>query len=344
MQVDVGGTSLTNTTQQSLDLSLEASWDTVAGTDYRTASNRAGKDLYIYAAVPVSGTVPKLLLSANATYPSGYDATDSRKLGGFHCLCVACGTNVAVAHPLRDYAQGDILPASVWDLRWKSNSLIGNVGQVYDAGRQNWVAIYHTSGSLSAPTIAYNGTILDTIDWNDSVDAGMVLGMRLPRDSEFQSLAAGSNEQTNIFGSADPATCVGAVDTAGTRMVSNIGVEGAAGQMWQWLDEQSYCFDIATAHYHAVTDAPGTSGTAVAANGTTPVDVAPAWAWYDLPGDKGQLYRQGTYGDVKMLAGGAWDSSSSCGSLDRAVNRRRWYVASSIGFRLVARHIQKERI
>jgi hypothetical protein len=55
------------------------------------------------------------------------------------------------------------------------------------------------------------------------------------------------------------------------------------------------------------------------------------------------LYRQGTYGDVKMRAGSHWDNSSSCGSRSRS-SSWRWFVLFSFGFRLVARHIQKERV
>jgi hypothetical protein len=68
-----------------LDLNTAANWDTVTPTDYTVAATRAGKDFYIYACIQ-TGTVPKILLSATATAPSGYTTTNSRKIGGFHCL------------------------------------------------------------------------------------------------------------------------------------------------------------------------------------------------------------------------------------------------------------------
>ncbi len=113
-------------------------------------------------------------------------------------------------------------------------------------------------------------------------------------------------------------------------MISRYFLEDCCGAMYQWLDEQSYSFDGAAAHTHAVTDAPGTTGAASA-------DVAPAWGYYDLPGNFGQLYKQGTYGDAKVLAGGSWNASATCGSRYRILNSYRWSTYSNIGGRLVAR-------
>ena len=114
LSVDINGTVYFLTAQAEIDLSLEASWDTISGTDYRTASNRAGKDFYIYACVPGSGSAPTIKVSANSTTPSGYSASTSRKIGGFHGLCVAVGT--ISGHTLTGFVAGDILPASIWDL------------------------------------------------------------------------------------------------------------------------------------------------------------------------------------------------------------------------------------
>lgn len=58
--------------------------------------------------------------------------------------------------------------------------------------------------------------------------------MRLVWRHEFQMGAKGSNEQTNIQGSSDPNTTGGHVDTAGRRMISNIGLEDCCGVLWQF--------------------------------------------------------------------------------------------------------------
>lgn len=64
----------------SLDLTKSTSWD---NPNYIANTNRAGKDFYIYACIPDSGTEPKFILSANSTVPTGYTADNLEKLVGF---------------------------------------------------------------------------------------------------------------------------------------------------------------------------------------------------------------------------------------------------------------------
>jgi hypothetical protein len=314
--------------------------------DNTVASNRAGQDFYVFACTPTSGSVPKLIVSKNSTYPHNYDATNSRKLGGFHCLCEPVGT--ISGHTLTGYVKGDILPASVWDLRWKSGAISPST-QVYDPARQIWTAIYHPSGTMSAPVIAYGGTILANVDsgsvnvgWNNAVDAAASLGMRLARDSEFQSVASGSNERTVIYGAAIPATVVGAVDSAGVRMISNIGVEGACGQLSTWLDEQGYRFDGAASHTHAVTVNGDAQTNVVSGNASVAID--PAFGWQALSGSKGSVYKQGTYGSIKLCGGGSATitTATNAGSRERDLSNWQWNNAATITFRPVAHHIVKE--
>lgn len=100
-----------------IDLASANNWD---DSQYTSAASRAGKDFYIYACKPSSGSMPKFVLSHNSTIPTGYTATDSRKIGGFHCLCADVGT--ISGHTLSGYVAGDILPASVWDLNHRAIS------------------------------------------------------------------------------------------------------------------------------------------------------------------------------------------------------------------------------
>jgi hypothetical protein len=289
------GTTVSGTTSDNT-----ATW--TCYNDDAVAAKRAGVDYYIYACEPASGTTPDIIISREDTTPHGYTATNSRKIGGFHCLCVSVGT--ISGHALTGFLQGDILPASIWDLKHRSHS--ENEGMVYDEDLGIWVDIYLASGTGSSTASAYGGTISDTRDWMDFVGDGKAVKKRLLRDHEFQSIAEGSNQETNISGSADPGTTGGHSDTASRRMISDIGCEDCCGALWQWLDEQSYRAD-------------GTS-----------------WGWQDL-GSKGSLYKQGTYGDVKLLAGGDWDDGSNCGSRARHVFTWRWYTYANLGARFAAR-------
>lgn len=304
LSVDINGTVYFLTAQAEVDLSLEASWDTITGTDYRTAANRAGKDFYIYACVPGSGSAPTIKISANSTTPSGYSASTSRKIGGFHGLCVAVGT--ISGHTLTGFVAGDVLPASIWDLNFKPK-FANPEGMVYSEGINKWVDIYLASGTGASTASVYAATITDTRDWNDFTDDGGAVKKKMLTDPEFQVIATGSNEATNINGSGDPGTTGGHIDTASRRMISNIGVEDACGVEWQWLDEQTMMYDAAV-----------TAG------------------WYDLPLDKGQLYRPIYSNDVKLLAGGNWGDGVGCGSRGRAAHYFRWNAASVLGCRFCA--------
>ena len=291
-KVEVDG-ALLSFAAGTIGLNTAGNWD---ASTYATPANRAGKDFYVYA------TADGLILSANATYPTGYTAANSRKIGGFHCLCVAVGT--ISGHPLSGFLAGDILPASVWDLQHRPQC--SPEGMVWSEAAGIWVDIYLQSGTGTSTKSANGGTITDTRNWMDFVDDLGAVGKRLLDDGEFQKIAAGGNEETNIAGSADPGTTTGHTDTAGRRMVSNIGCEDCAGAMWQWLLDQSYR-----------------------------VGTGAAWNWYDLPGAKGSLYNYSTAGnaDVKLAAGGNCSDGAACGSRCRAAIFCRWDVFSILGAR-----------
>jgi hypothetical protein len=206
--------------------------DSVADLD--TGSIEAGKDYYVYACD--TGTLV-FKTSLASTYPAGYSATTSRKIGGFHTLCADVGT--IAGHTLTGYVNKDILPASIWDLKHRARCG-NNAGMVYDTKCNKWIDIYLASGTGANTVSANGGTITDSRTWNNFVDDGGLVGKRLLNDMEFQLAATGGNEKTNIVGSADPVTTGGHADTAARRMISNIGCEDMAGVMYQWLLDQSY--------------------------------------------------------------------------------------------------------
>jgi len=207
-----------------LNVDTADDWDTTSGTDYTIASNRAGKDFYIYACEPsVASRTPDVVLSVNSTVPTGYTADTSRKIGGFHCLCVSVGT--IASHDLTGYLQGDILPASVWDLLHRPKNKQPE-GMVYSDKANIWVDIYLQSGTGASTASAYGGTVTVSREWLNHI---------------------GSNEKTNIAGSSAPGTTGGHVDTASRRMISNIGCEDCAGAYWQWLLTPSAKLDNGTA-------------------------------------------------------------------------------------------------
>jgi len=315
--VNINGNGYFKSTSSEYDLSVEATWDTIAGTDYRTPANRAGLNFYIYACVPSSGTVPDIKISVNSTTPTGYTSATARKIGGFHCV-PATMVNLPVGHPFKSHVAGDIhcgdgRSGSIWDLMHRPRGIAAPEGMVWSEELSIWVGIYLVSGTGVNTASVNGGTISDTRTWLDFVDDLAAVGCRMPTDREFQIFAMGSNALTNIAGSADPGTTGHHLDTAGRSMISNCGCFDCCGVMYQWLSDQSFRID-----------------------GLTDPTVDPAWSWEDLPGSKGSLYKQGTYGDVKLRAGGHWTDGSYCGPRCRLAYNSRWAAHSVIGARAVA--------
>ena len=270
-----------------------------------TGSIQAGKNYYIYLCDRADGTA-EIKASLNSTYPAGYTADSSRQIGGLHTLCVAVGT--ISGHPLTGFVAGDILPQSVWCRNHRPVS--EPEGMVFSQESNVWVDIYLQSGTGATTASANGGTITDTRPWFDHVDDMAAVSKRLLREHEFQTIAAGSNEETNINGSADPVTTGGHSDTASRRMISDIGCEDCCGALWQWTLTPQARLD----------------------NGTAAI-------WINLPGARGSYYTYGTngYGNTRLLAGGDWHSGTTCGSRARSADSYPWYTASRIAGRGCAR-------
>lgn len=320
------------------DTLVDGDVEWICEPDYTNPTNRRGHDFYIYACVPENGNVPVILLSANSTYPAKYDSTTSRKIGGFHCECADVGT--IANHSLSGLMAGDVIPTSIWDLNHRPVS--EPEGMVYVDGLGLWVDIYLASWDGEKLVSAYGADIAD----GDSVkpfhgelfaeEAGKI-GKRLLDRDEFIVCAKGSNEQTNIKGSADAVTAGGHVDTNNRRMISNYGLEECCGYMWQWLrnvfsvglNAASYCPttsgypQTATVEgYHYInnmnwlTDGRGTSNIKV---------------------DGKQSIYGNCYGAlVRLIAGSSWGGGSHCGSRSVAGNDLSSIRPANFGVRLAS--------
>ena len=289
LMININNAGYALRSSQTISLALTASWDSDSST-YATAANRAGRDFYIYACVPTSGTVPTIVLSLNSTVPSGYTATNSRKIGGFHCLCADVGT--ISGHTLSGYVIGDVLPQSVWDLLHRPKC--DPEGMAYNAGTDMWNMIYLASwtGKTAANTlklvskygaVTADGTSTEKFHWYKFADTMSQQNMRHPWHREFMAYARGSNQGTNIKGSADVNTTGGHVDTAGRRMISNDGLEDCCGFLEQWIEDTG---SASTGSWIGAYDANDFSDI----NGSS----------YTNP--------------LKGLAGGIWNYSGYCGS------------------------------
>ena len=288
--------------------------------DTGASSLTAGKDYYLYVVAKnetntetqeVIKTV-ELKASANSTYPTGYTATNSRKIGGFHTLCMAVtaanapalvDTDICATHPAIGYNAGDVIPNSVWCLSHRPIS--EPAGMVYVDKIDKWVDIYLQSGTGLSTASAYGARVTDTRQPINHQWDMQLINKKLATDNDFTIFAEGSNQKTAIYGSAapNPKTTGGHVDTAGKRMISIYFVEECAGYLLQWLDE--------------IAPVGGSS-----------------WSSYGDGNNRGQSYGM----PYVLRAGGDWDDSSSCGSRSRVANNGRSAAGANNGGRGVIRY------
>lgn len=226
LEVNIGNYAFVTQSDSQVDIALAGG-----------ASARAGKDVYIYACWPsnVESGIPVFVASMNSTTPTGYNATNSRKIGGVHCLCADVGT--IAGHPLSGYVAGDVLPASLWDLRHRPVS--APEGMVYIEPLDLWADIYLNSWDGEKVVSEYGAVIADgtssrSYHWWRWVEEFNLLKKRLPHRWEFRELADGSPEAVNITGSADPNTTGGHTATNSQRIISKYGCEDCTGVLWQW--------------------------------------------------------------------------------------------------------------
>lgn len=73
-----------------------------------------GKDYSIFI-VPEGDNDVGIKVSLNKTAPTGYSPENTRRIGGFHTMCVDVGT-VKAGNSMNGWYAGDIIPNSVWTL------------------------------------------------------------------------------------------------------------------------------------------------------------------------------------------------------------------------------------
>ena len=281
-----------------------------------TGSVQAGKDYCIYLVAGIGKSVD-VKASLNTTFPQGYTADNSRKIGGCHTLCVSVTSsnapvlvdnNIWSAHPAIGFSAGDIIPNSVWCLAHRPIS--DPSGMVYVDKINMWVDIYLQSGTGTGTASVYGATVTSTRTQIQHQWDMQLVNKKLATDNDFMMFAEGSNQKTAIAGAKEPNPKIagGHLDTAGKRMISGYFIEECCGYLWQWLDE------IAPV---------GGSG----------------FASYRDEGTRGQSYGM----PYCLGAGGDWGYSSSCGSRSRSANGTRSVAGADVGARGVSRPLILDR-
>ena len=205
---------------------------------------------------------------------------------------------------------------------------------VYIDGIDKWMDIYLASwddGDEKLESVN-GGTIIDGdsgtpgyFNWYNFVEEFGKVGKHLPMQQDFIPAANGCPEGTERGG--DPGETGGHDDENGRRIISNYGMEDAAGVMWQW-------------------GADGGPESAQGANWEPADTYDETWDYDNTSNDEGDSgsydhdigVHKGAHYDApnRPVFGGWWGSGAICGSRCSIWNVSPLYLAAKFGARGVS--------
>lgn len=293
-----------------------------------------GSDYYVYICDSrIDGEDEKYIISLNSTYPSGWNASNSRKIGGFHygrCRKVdgnmqpVNGSGVIFGAGWESAVSNGIVPRSVWTLGHRPKC--SPEAMVY-LGGGTWVDIYLNSddgaNGLKSDYGVAPMTGTEGMNWYTFTERLMKSGKRMPDYSEFVAYAFGSPQgladaNTNAW-SATTNTGRGTTGSV-VNAVSAVGCVDAVGRVWEWLN------DLITRAQHA-TDATYHKTEAWGWDLTSPLrDAATKY-------DVGNIYQYYHASLAALIAGGHWSPGANAGARAVYCSNYPWNVNTGIGVR-----------
>ena len=298
------------------------------------AAFAVGSDYYVYICDSRQDAQDEqYIISLNSTYPSGWNASNSRKIGGFHYgRCRKINDNMQPVNSSgaifgtgwESAVSNGILPRSVWTLGHRPKC--SPEGMVY-LGGGTWIDIYlNSDDGAQGLKSEYNCapmTGTEGMNWYTFTERLMKSGKRMPDYSEFCAYAFGSPQgldgaNTNAW----TATTNTGRGTTGSvvNAVSAVGCVDAVGRVWEWLN------DLITRAEHAT---------------NTEFHPTVAWGWdkksplrdnatkYDV----GNIYQYYAYSLAALLAGGHWGHGVHAGARAVSCGDYPWDVGTGIGVR-----------
>jgi len=137
---------------------------------------------YIYACHPISGSDPDFVISLNSTYPTGYSALSSRKIGGFDTD-----------------GSAEISAGSVWDLRTVDVVAGGVSDAQIDPAANISVSKINLAQVLQQGASTFNGSSGRTISITAVADTNYQVLIEARGTSEFIGDITIDSKTTNSF-------------------------------------------------------------------------------------------------------------------------------------------------
>jgi len=287
----------------------------VANNDASFSVITLGDDIYVYACQQATGYA-KLVASKNATAPTGYSTSNSRKIGGFH---VGRIRPIAQRFVVAYLPLPGIVPNSVWDLGHRPKCSPEGMAE-FQPGC--WGSIYQLSTVSGAwPSVIFGSRfnvqparslIYNQLDLHRGVHAA---GMREPTFEEWLMMADGAPQ--GVDATNDTAwtmtTNTGPCNTGAVqKSVSCANFVDCVGNLWENISGQ---FDIGNS-----TNAYAWDATVV----NTGQDAA-------IP--RGQVFHAAWR---YAIAGGNWNDGVHAGARSLATHAGAWTASGNVGVRGVS--------
>ena len=255
LEVNAGGNGVVVKADTIIPLKSGSTWKTyiftadTAVTTLDTGSLTLGTNYYVYLCDNNTDN-GLLLLSANSTAPSGYTASNSRKIGGFHYGRRRNSMTVA------DVTSNVVVPNSVWDLCHRPRC--SPEGMAY-IGNGVWVDIYLVSVNAAITFSAGNGSPLtggsgrsaynavpltgtEGLNWYNFAELAQRSGKRLLTIDEWIQAAYGSPQgnDTNNVNAWSATSNTGRQNTGQVvNAISLLNIVDCAGNVFEWTDNNS---------------------------------------------------------------------------------------------------------
>lgn len=293
-----------------------------------------GSDYYVYICDSRQDAQDEqYIISLNSTYPNGWNASSSRKIGGFHygrCRKVDVnlqpvnGSGVIFGTGWESAVSSGIVPRSVWTLGHRPKC--SPEGMVY-LGGGTWVDIYlNSDDGAQGLKSEYNCepmTGTEGLNWYNFVERLAQSGKRMPDYSEFCAYAFGSpqgldNANTNAW-TATTNTGRGVTGSV-VNAVSAVGCVDAVGRVYEYTNELiTRAAHVTNADCHTTEEWGWDKKTSLNAGEKN----------YDV----GNIYQYYAYSLVPLLAGGYWGAGVNAGARSVNCNLHAWYVTMGVGAR-----------
>ena len=317
--------------------------------DLDTGAFVVGTDYYVYLCD--DGANGLIKISANSTYPAGYSADLSRKIGGFHYGHIRQVSSDGLWIPIdssgnrfgstgtiwKNNVTIGIVPNSVWDL--KNRPTCSPEGMV-KIGRL-WVDVYESSVAEAVSFMAAtNGLHIATGRLQSKYGQVPATGIEGLNQYNFNELADRSGKRLMSYGEwvrsafgnpegEDAADNYGWTKTTnsarkrtGCKVNSSTGAYDAVTGITPYAISAYNAVDCVGNVYEWLDEMTIAQDTSV-------------WAWQDVLGaGMGDLYAPNATGIRALIAGGSWLDGVHDGPRCVSLGSCPWLLSTSVGSRL----------